>query len=39
MASKDPEWKQLAYSSINDEHVIGRYGEGWYGQRPVPSLG
>lgn len=22
-----------------DEDVVGRYGEGWYGQRPVPSLG
>jgi len=24
---------------IVDENVVGTYGEGWYGQRPVPSLG
>eukprot|EP00957_Ditylum_brightwellii_P156240 11891733-Ditylum_brightwellii.AAC.1 len=24
---------------ISDENVVGTYGEGWYGQRPVPSLG
>jgi hypothetical protein len=28
-------WEQEA----QDEHVQGTYGEGWYGQRPVPSLG
>jgi hypothetical protein len=28
-------WEQEA----KDEHVQGKYGEGWYGQRPVPSLG
>lgn len=27
-------WKELV-----DDHVAGTYGEGWYGQRPVPSLG
>ena len=24
---------------VNDSDVIKNYGEGWYGQRPVPSLG
>lgn len=24
---------------VVDEDVVGTYGEGWYGQRPVPSLG
>ena len=24
---------------IGDEQIVGTYGEGWYGQRPVPSLG
>jgi hypothetical protein len=24
---------------LSDEDVAGKYGEGWYGQRPVPSLG
>ena len=28
-------WQQ----GVMDEHVQGRYGEGFYGQRPVPSLG
>ncbi len=31
----DQEWWQ----SVTDEHVRQCYGEGWYGQRPVPSLG
>lgn len=26
-------------TTVTDEDVKGRYGEGWYGQRPVPSLG
>lgn len=24
---------------IEDKHVVSTFGEGWYGQRPVPSLG
>lgn len=24
---------------VTDDDVVGTYGEGWYGQRPVPSLG
>eukprot|EP00980_Cylindrotheca_fusiformis_P013767 scaffold3556_cov190-Cylindrotheca_fusiformis.AAC.2 len=27
------------WEQTSDEAVKGRYGEGWYGQRPVPSLG
>jgi len=27
-------WKE-----ITDEAIVGQYGEAWYGQRPVPSLG
>jgi hypothetical protein len=27
------------WEEVSDENVKGRYGEGWYGQRPVPSLG
>ena len=30
----DPIWELMC-----DEHVTKTYGEGWYGQRPVPSLG
>ena len=26
-------------NSIGNEQIVGTYGEGWYGQRPVPSLG
>jgi hypothetical protein len=26
-------------TEVSDETVKGTYGEGWYGQRPVPSLG
>eukprot|EP00565_Helicotheca_tamesis_P001237 CAMPEP_0185727536 /NCGR_PEP_ID=MMETSP1171-20130828/3195_1 /TAXON_ID=374046 /ORGANISM="Helicotheca tamensis, Strain CCMP826" /LENGTH=239 /DNA_ID=CAMNT_0028396119 /DNA_START=72 /DNA_END=791 /DNA_ORIENTATION=- len=26
-------------SEPTDQDVVGMYGEGWYGQRPVPSLG
>lgn len=31
--------KQQLWQSISDEQIAGSYGEGWYGQRPVPSLG
>jgi hypothetical protein len=24
---------------VTDDDIKGTYGEGWYGQRPVPSLG
>jgi len=24
---------------VTDSDIVGTYGEGWYGQRPVPSLG
>ena len=27
------------WEGVVDERVVGRYGEGGYGQRPVPSLG
>ena len=27
------------WDDVTDEYVTGRYGEGWYGQLPVPSLG
>lgn len=27
------------WADVTDEMVTGTYGEGWYGQRPVPSLG
>mmetsp|Transcript_30148 Transcript_30148/g.45972 ORF Transcript_30148/g.45972 Transcript_30148/m.45972 type:complete len:190 (+) Transcript_30148:8-577(+) len=29
----------LENDDVIDEHVVGSYGEGWYSQRPVPSLG
>jgi hypothetical protein len=36
----DPrEFANRYWSEVTDEQVIGTYGEGWYGQRPVPSLG
>lgn len=35
----DPRSKQEFWQDLTDEDVAGRYGEGWYGQRPVPSLG
>jgi hypothetical protein len=28
-----------AWRVVTDDHITGTYGEGWYGQRPVPSLG
>ena len=30
----DPFWAEAT-----DDSICGTYGEGWYGQRPVPSLG
>lgn len=40
----DPRGEDTATSTadwegVTDEDVVGTYGEGWYGQRPVPSLG
>jgi hypothetical protein len=29
----------IFWSDADDDAVTGTYGEGWYGQRPVPSLG
>ena len=31
----DTFWRQ----GVTDDNVVGSYGEGYYGQRPVPSLG
>jgi hypothetical protein len=28
-----------AWRAVTDDHITGTYGEGWYGQQPVPSLG
>lgn len=27
------------FQDVNDSHIVQSYGESWYGQRPVPSLG
>ncbi|CAB9503359.1 expressed unknown protein [Seminavis robusta] len=36
----DPrEYSNEFWGEVTDEQVTGSYGEGWYGQRPVPSLG
>ena len=36
----DPrEYANKAWLEVVDDQVTGTYGEGWYGQRPVPSLG
>jgi hypothetical protein len=36
----DPrEYTQPHWKNVMDDWVVGRYGEGFYGQRPVPSLG
>lgn len=35
----DPRSSLSFWSKLTDEDVQGTYGEGWYGQRPVPSLG
>jgi hypothetical protein len=32
-------YNQQYWQDATDENVVGTYGEGWYGQRPVPSLG
>lgn len=32
-------YENKSWEEVSDEDVKGRYGEGWYGQRPVPSLG
>ena len=29
----------ISDDDICDDDIVGTYGEGWYGQRPVPSLG
>lgn len=31
--------EQSFWSSVSDDAIRGTCGEGWYGQRPVPSLG
>mmetsp|Transcript_46331 Transcript_46331/g.68369 ORF Transcript_46331/g.68369 Transcript_46331/m.68369 type:complete len:201 (-) Transcript_46331:515-1117(-) len=33
------EGQPWTYDTLLDDDVISTYGEGWYGQRPVPSLG
>jgi len=36
----DPRVSSQAWTdNVSDSDVAGTYGEGWYGQRPVPSLG
>ena len=36
----DPrEYANQRWNHVTDDQVLGTYGEGWYGQRPVPSLG
>ena len=36
----DPrEYDKQVWLDVTDEQITGTYGEGWYGQRPVPSLG
>lgn len=35
----DPREYDTDWSSVVDSDVVGTYGEGFYGQRPVPSLG
>ncbi|CAJ1908333.1 unnamed protein product [Cylindrotheca closterium] len=32
-------YEEEFWGKVEDESVVGSYGEGWYGQRPVPSLG
>jgi hypothetical protein len=32
-------YEEKFWEEASDENVKGTYGEGWYGQRPVPSLG
>ena len=35
----DPRQSLTFWEELTDDAVVGTYGEGWYGQRPVPSLG
>jgi len=35
----DPRSTISFWSDLTDDDIKGTYGEGWYGQRPVPSLG
>lgn len=35
----DPRNPSILYQHLTDDDVVGSYGEGFYGQRPVPSLG
>ena len=36
----DPrEYDKEVWQDVTDDQISGTYGEGWYGQRPVPSLG
>lgn len=39
MFSDPREFDQNIWCELTDESVKGIYGEGFYGQRPVPSLG
>jgi hypothetical protein len=36
---KEEFWSSSAADAVTDDAIRGTYGEGWYGQRPVPSLG
>lgn len=35
----DPRSTLKFWTALEDSDVVGTYGHGWYGQRPVPSLG
>lgn len=35
----DPRNPSIFYQDLTDDDVVGSYGEGFYGQRPLPSLG
>jgi hypothetical protein len=35
----DPRNPSMFYQDLTDDDIISSYGEGFYGQRPVPSLG
>lgn len=35
----DPRSTVSFWTEVTDDDIKGTYGEGWYGQRPVPSLG
>lgn len=32
-------YEDHSWQDVSDKDIRGQYGEGWYGQRPVPSLG